>query len=444
MEPEELELQFSPVESSSDSSSYSDTVSITSMSVSTVTESGANKESEPELEAVVEPQVELKLQVSPAGSSDDSDSDIDSDYFDCTDDSNDADSGDRMSGPSIEVATNYLSLNEGAGGGADKSDKSGLSAVTIPTISGRISSCRPVDTISLPQLLLCRLKRRLLYFESAAVSWENRRGLTVPETCGVAAISKKMSVMMMILVVCLCMMSPASAVLAYDSICISNVEKVNFSGREGLVLVPMPLMHQQKTAKWAAAAATAARPAAQPAQREDEQAGSSHKSVEREAAPDGYMKLELLSEILHRVEDKAAKSAAMAVSTAAAAMAAGPAVQSAHKKRKQIGGGHKPEEESPDGPSRKRKRRKARQDGGEDNAGGGDGGDCDGGGDSGGNGSGHYSDLSEARSRMRRYLNWGGWQHRWGSYDVPQSDVALHSVPMEPKRQALASTPAKE
>jgi hypothetical protein len=175
MEPEELEPQFSLVESSSDSSSYSDTVSTTSMSVSTGTESGANKESEPEPEAVVEPQVELKLQVSPAGSSDDSDSDIDSDYFDC-------------------------------------------------------SSCRPVDTISLPLLLLCRLKERLLYLKSAAVSWENRHGLTVPETCGMAAILKKMSVMMMVMVVCLCMMSPASAVLAYESICISNVEEVNFSG----------------------------------------------------------------------------------------------------------------------------------------------------------------------------------------------------------------------
>jgi hypothetical protein len=195
------------------------------------------------------------------------------------------------------------------------------------------------------------------------------------------------------------------------------------------------------TAASAAMAATAARPAAQPAHREDEQAGGGHKSVEREAAPDGYMKLELLSEILHRVEDKAAKSAAMAVSTAAAATAAGPAVQSVHKKWRQIGGGHKPEEESPDGPSRKKKRRQARQDGGEDNAGGGDGGgDCNGGG-------GHYSVLSEARSRMRRYLNWGGWQRHWGSYDVPQSDMALHSVPMESEKKALAtsaSTPEKE
>jgi hypothetical protein len=60
---------------------------------------------------------------------------------------------------------------------------------------------------------------------------------------------------------------------------------------------------------------------------------------------------------------------------------------------------------------------------------------------------GDYSVLSEARSRVKRYLNWGGWQRRWGSYDVPQSDVALHSVPMEPEKKALASsasTPAKE
>jgi hypothetical protein len=291
------------------------------------------------------------------------------------------------------------------------------------------------------------------------------------------AILKKMPMMMMVVVVCFCMMSSASAVLAYDSSYSSSVVKVNLGGREGLELVPMPLLHQQKTAKWAATAATAAmtaasvagpaaaaldkneqdssgfkseeeeaategnvelelsservkpaksaaaaataattaataaRLAAQPAHKNDEQAGSGHKSVEREAAPDGYMKLELLSEILHRVEDKAAKSAAMVVLTAVATTAARPAVQSAHKKWRQTGGGHKPEEESPNGPSRKRKRRQARQDGGEDNAGG------DGG---------HYSVLSEVRSRVRRYLNWGGWQRRWGSYDVPQSDVALH------------------
>jgi hypothetical protein len=278
------------------------------------------------------------------------------------------------------------------------------------------------------------------------------------------AILKKMSMMMMAVVVCFCVMSPASAVLAYDSSYSSSVEKVNFSGREGLVWVPMPLMHQQKTAKSAAAAATAAttaataaRPAAQPAHKNDEQAGSGHKSVEREAAPDGYMKLELLSEILHRVEDKVAKSAAMAVSTAAAATAAGPAIQSAHKKWKQIGGGHKPEEESSDGPSRKRRRRQACQDGGEDDGSGdcGDCSDCGNCGDCGDCGNcgdcsdcgGHYSVLSEARSRVRRHLNWGGWQRRWGSYDVPQSDVALHSVLMEPEKQALASsasTPAKE
>jgi hypothetical protein len=257
-----------------------------------------------------------------------------------------------------------------------------------------------------------------------------------------------MSMMMMVMVVCFCMVSSASAVLAYDSSYSSSVEKGSFTGKKGLELVPMPLMYQQKTAKSAAAAATAemtaasaamaataARPAAQPAHREDVQAGGGHESVEREAAPDGYMKLVLLSEILHRVEDKAAKSAAMAASTAAAATAAGPAVQSAHKKWRQIGGGHKPEEESPDGPSRKKRRRQARQDGGEDDGGG----DCDGGG--------HYSVLSEARSRVRRYLNWGGWQRHWGSYDVPQSDVALHTVPMESEKKALASsasTPARE
>jgi hypothetical protein len=59
----------------------------------------------------------------------------------------------------------------------------------------------------------------------------------------------------------------------------------------------------------------------------------------------------------------------------------------------------------------------------------------------------HYPDLSEARSRERRYLSWVGWQRRWGNYVVPQHDVALHTVPMEPERQALASSasaPAKE
>jgi hypothetical protein len=133
MEPEELEPQFRPVESSSDSSSYSDTVRTTSMCVSTDTESGANKESEPDPEAVVEPQVELKLQVSPAGNSDDNDSDIDSDYFDCTDDSSDADSG-----GSIEVATNYLS------------DRSRLGSVTVPAISGKIRRGEPVSVDTPP------------------------------------------------------------------------------------------------------------------------------------------------------------------------------------------------------------------------------------------------------------------------------------------------------
>jgi hypothetical protein len=74
----------------------------------------------------------------------------------------------------------------------------------------------------------------------------------------------------------------------------------------------------------------------------------------------------------------------------------------------------------------------------EDNAGGsGDGGAA----------SGHYPDLTEARSRERRYLIWGAWQRRRGNYNVPQNDVALHNVLMEPERQALASSasaPAKE
>jgi hypothetical protein len=87
--------------------------------------------------------------------------------------------------------------------------------------------------------------------------------------------------------------------------------------------------------------------------------------------------------------------------------------------------------------------------GAEDNAGGGDGdggrgGDC-GGGDEAANG--HYPDLNEARSRERRYLNWGPWYRSGGHYSVPQTDVALQNMPTEPERQMLensASAPAKE
>jgi hypothetical protein len=85
--------------------------------------------------------------------------------------------------------------------------------------------------------------------------------------------------------------------------------------------------------------------------------------------------------------------------------------------------------------------------GAEDNAGGGDGGrggDCGGGGEA---ANGHYPDLNEARSRERRYLNWGPWYRRGGHYSVPQTDVALQNMPTEPERQMLensASAPAKE
>jgi hypothetical protein len=85
--------------------------------------------------------------------------------------------------------------------------------------------------------------------------------------------------------------------------------------------------------------------------------------------------------------------------------------------------------------------------GAEDNAGGGNGGrgdDCGGGGEA---ANGHYPDLNEARNRERRYLNWGPWYRRGGHYNVPQTDVALHSVPTEPERQMLdnsASAPSKE
>jgi hypothetical protein len=87
--------------------------------------------------------------------------------------------------------------------------------------------------------------------------------------------------------------------------------------------------------------------------------------------------------------------------------------------------------------------------GAEDKAGGGDSGggrgdDCGGGGEA---ANGHYPDLNEARNRERRYLNWGPWYRRGGHYTVPQTDVALHSVPMEPERQMLdnsASAPTKE
>jgi hypothetical protein len=87
--------------------------------------------------------------------------------------------------------------------------------------------------------------------------------------------------------------------------------------------------------------------------------------------------------------------------------------------------------------------------GAEDNAGGSDG-DGGGGGDCGGGGeaaNGHYPDLNEARSRERRYLNWGPWYRRGSHYTVPQTDVALQDMPTEPERQMLensASAPAKE
>jgi hypothetical protein len=74
--------------------------------------------------------------------------------------------------------------------------------------------------------------------------------------------------------------------------------------------------------------------------------------------------------------------------------------------------------------------------GAEDNAGGG-----------GEAANGHYPDLNEARSRERRYLNWGPWYRRGGHYTVPQTDVALQDMPTEPERQMLensASAPAKE
>jgi hypothetical protein len=65
--------------------------------------------------------------------------------------------------------------------------------------------------------------------------------------------------------------------------------------------------------------------------------------------------------------------------------------------------------------------------GAEDNAAAGDGG--------GEAANGHYPDLNEDRNRERRYLNWGPWYCRGGHYNVPQTDVALHSVPTEPESQ---------
>jgi hypothetical protein len=87
-------------------------------------------------------------------------------------------------------------------------------------------------------LLLGKLKKEISYFESVAAGRTNRLKLTAQGTSGMTAILKKMSMMMMVVVVCFCVMSPASAVLAYDSSYSSSVEKVNFSGREGLVWVP--------------------------------------------------------------------------------------------------------------------------------------------------------------------------------------------------------------
>jgi hypothetical protein len=120
------------------------------------------------------------------------------------------------------------------------------------------------------------------------------------------AILKKMSMMMMFVVVCLCMMSPASAVLAFDSSYSSSVVKVNLGGREGLELVPMPLLHQQKTAKWAAMtamaammAASAAGPAAA-ALEKNEQARSGFKSEEKESALYCNVELVLSSEFFQQ------------------------------------------------------------------------------------------------------------------------------------------------
>jgi hypothetical protein len=85
--------------------------------------------------------------------------------------------------------------------------------------------------------------------------------------------------------------------------------------------------------------------------------------------------------------------------------------------------------------------------GAEDNAGGnGDGGCGDDCGGHDGAANGHYPDLNEARSRERRYLNWGPWYRR-GHYSVPQGDTALQNVPSEPERQSqgdCASAPARE
>jgi hypothetical protein len=88
----------------------------------------------------------------------------------------------------------------------------------------------------------------------------------------------------------------------------------------------------------------------------------------------------------------------------------------------------------------------------EDNAGGG-GGDGSRGDDCGGhNGTatGHYPDLHEARSRERRYLNWGPWYRRGNYYSPPpcSNDAALQemqemTVQSEQAQEECASAPPK-
>jgi hypothetical protein len=90
--------------------------------------------------------------------------------------------------------------------------------------------------------------------------------------------------------------------------------------------------------------------------------------------------------------------------------------------------------------------------GAEDNAGGG-GGDGSRGDDCGGhNGTatGHYPDLHEARSRERRYLNWGPWYRRGNYYSPPpcSNDAALQemqemTVQSEQAQEECASAPPK-
>jgi hypothetical protein len=66
-------------------------------------------------------------------------------------------------------------------------------------------------------LMKSKLQGDLVYFGSVGASWRSRRGLTIPNTGRMAALIRKMPVMMVMAVLaCLCLSTPVSAFVAYD------------------------------------------------------------------------------------------------------------------------------------------------------------------------------------------------------------------------------------